>query len=131
MKFFARTICSAALIALAAPLSAQEQNPEPEEQTSQPDDSTIVVTGDAADDSGESVRQRVLRVGRKITRPARSGRPVSRFEDPICVMVSGMPEDASALIKGRIEDNARSLRGVRSMTIPTTRQTPSSGFSTM
>jgi len=93
-------------------LTAAAATPAAAQETAQ-DDDQIIVEGDLEDDSGESTRERVLRIGRQINLPARSGLPAARFRAPLCVLVSGLPDNIAAVVKERIEENARSLRGVR------------------
>lgn len=103
-KWHLPAICAAFLTAAAAPAAAQG---------SAQDDDQIIVEGDLEDDSDESTRERVLRIGRQINLPARSGLPAPRFRAPLCIMISGLPDDIASVVKERIEENARGLRGVR------------------
>ena len=82
----------------AEPAPATDQLPEE-------DLDVIVVTG-------ESEREVVETLGKAITRTTRAGRPVARFEAPLCVKVSGMPDGMADVVRERIYDNVRSLRGL-------------------
>jgi len=113
------SICAAVLATAAMPLAAQDAAEDTSEEASEDTRGSgqardpIVVTGEIENDSGESTRERVLRIGRQINLPARSGLPAARFRAPLCIMVSGLPDDLAPLVKERIEENARQLRGVR------------------
>lgn len=72
----------------------------------QEDIDPIVVIGQAKSDA-------IVDLGRAITLPARGGETVARFNGPICVKVSGMPAGMASVVKERIEDNIRHVRGAR------------------
>lgn len=96
------------LIAASLPANAQDAA-----DADTPSDQPIVVTGEAAEDDGEKLNEKVRRIGRAITRPQRSGKPAARLDDPLCIKVSGMPAEYGDIIKARIEENAAQLRGVK------------------
>ncbi|PKP91751.1 MAG: hypothetical protein CVT75_08780 [Alphaproteobacteria bacterium HGW-Alphaproteobacteria-14] len=59
---------------------------------------------------GQKKREAAEKLGKTITRPSRDGKPVGRFDAPICVIVSGLPADMAEIIKARIEENIRNLK---------------------
>src|SRR5690349_12106146 len=87
-------VCAFVGLLAASPTLAQE------------DIDPIVVIGQAKSDA-------IVDLGRAITLPARGGETVARFNGPICVKVSGMPAGMASVVKERIEDNIRHVRGAR------------------
>ena len=81
------------------------QEPPPIDQLPAEELDVIVVTG-------ETDREVVEELGKAITRPTRSGRPVARFDSDLCVTVSGLPDGMAAVVKERIEANVRAIRGL-------------------
>ena len=108
-----RTLIAAAALCAMTPMTvAAQTTTEPEapagQETQLPEEDlgVIVVTG-------ETDREVVEALGKAITRRTRAGQPVARFDDPLCVKVSGMPEQMAQLVRSRIEDNARPIRGLK------------------
>ncbi len=85
-----RVLLASALI--ASPLTAQDA----------PSDDEIVVVGKTEADAVKDLAE-------TITRRSRVDKPISRFQDPVCLKVSGMPEERAALVEDRIEANARQV----------------------
>ena len=86
----------------AVPSLAQEAQAE----SSIDPDKVIIITP-------QNEREVVEEMGKAIVRPSRVGKPVARFDSPLCVKVSGMPDEMAELVAGRIRDNARAIRGMK------------------
>lgn len=93
-------IKSMAMGALVLALSTQAASA----QDNSSDESTIVVTGQL-----EEAEVQVETLTRAITRRPRSGKPLARRYDGICIGVFGMSENFAHVLMGRIEENARTL----------------------
>ena len=105
-------LASTAAFLCASSVSVSAQDGQSSDAAPAQTDPRIIVEGDAADDD-ENLNEKVRRIGRAITRPQRSGKPAARLDDPLCLLVSGMPDDFAAVIKARVEENASKLRGVK------------------
>lgn len=90
---------SFSLLALA--FVSQAHGQEPEVQPGVGDE--IVVEGTPQD------RKTSLDQARELTRPSRRGRPLERFDLPLCPMVWGFDDDTAAVIIERLKSNAREI----------------------
>ena len=95
---FVKSLAAVAL--LSSPFVAAAQDGEPQ------GDDDIVVTGKIDPAAVEAL-------GKAVVRPARAGKPIARFDAPLCVKVSGMPDDMAALVEERIRDNVRGIQGLK------------------
>lgn len=84
------------MICAAQTLQAQEAQPSAE---------AIVVTG-------KSPKEEVEALGKAITRPSRMGKPVARFDAPLCVKVSGLPDEMAEMVAARINQNIAAIEGL-------------------
>ena len=94
----------AALLVAVLTISMQPVQAQDQEEASLPENNIIV--------TDETEREKVEALGKVIVRPSRGGKSVARFNAPVCVKVSGMPDEMSDLVKQRIEKNISELRGV-------------------
>lgn len=92
-----KSLAAVALLATPFTVAAQDAEPEIEE--------AIVVTGKIDPPAVEAL-------GRAVVRPSRAGKPVARFNAPVCVKVSGMPAEMAELVEDRIAENISMIRGI-------------------
>ncbi|MEW4447558.1 hypothetical protein [Qipengyuania sp. JC766] len=96
-NYFFQTLSALTLIFVPSLALAQGEDAAPGTE--------IIVTGRI--DPGE-----VEALGKAVVRPSRAGKPIARFDAPVCVKVSGIPDDMATLVEDRIQENIRSLVGV-------------------